>query len=264
MLYLISLTITNIILLAGGFGMFFLGLYFNSSYHMNRLGFISQWLRILPWSLIGLGIAISVVSVLGVFSTTNRSKLGLRIYIIIVALLVLPQFFTTYVTSLLNGLNAKDNLFESNRHTLKDHIYDAKLRNDAIGNATINDWHFIESTLRCCGDIEMKGYQFWFLKLEYQHLPESCCVQKYGNNHDRCKYKDLYQSADLGRNEDNAIYRLGCLSVLDDLYLTEVKPILKPFYMILSIAIAIVEIVSVAVAAAYISNIKKRVPSVKF
>ena len=33
----------------------------------------------------------------------------------------------------------------------------------------------------------------WFLKLEYQHLPESCCVQKYGNNHDRCKYKDLYQ-----------------------------------------------------------------------
>ena len=72
------------------------------------------------------------------------------------------------------------------------------------------------------------------------------------------------QSADLGRNEDNAIYRLGCLSVLDDLYLTEVKPILKPFYMILSIAIAIVEIVSVAVAAAYISNIKKRVPSVKF
>ena len=75
------------------------------------------------------------------------------------ALLVLPQFFTTYVTSLLNGLNAKDNLFSSSRHTLKDHIYDAKLRNDAIGNATINDWHFIESTLRCCGDIEMKGYQ---------------------------------------------------------------------------------------------------------
>ena len=83
MKYLISLTVTNIILLAAGFGMCFLGLHFNASYHMNRLGFISQWLRILPWSLIGLGIAISVVSVLGVFSTTNRSKLGLRIYIII-------------------------------------------------------------------------------------------------------------------------------------------------------------------------------------
>ena len=69
------------------------------------------------------------------------------------------------------------------------------------------------------------------------------------------------QQQDLGRNEDYAIYRLGCLTVLDDLYLTEVKPILQPCYMIVSIAIAMVEIVCVALAAAYINVLKKKDPA---
>merc|ERR1711997_561214 len=104
MLYLISLTIATIMLLASGFGMCFLGLHFNAGYHMNRLGFITKWLKILPYSLIGLGTVIVAVSVLGVFSTTSRNRTGLRIYTVIVALLVVPQFFTTYATSHLNSL----------------------------------------------------------------------------------------------------------------------------------------------------------------
>ena len=69
----------------------------------------------------------------------------------------------------------------------------------------------------------------------------------------------MSQKEDHQKNaRDYAIYRLGCLTVLDDLYFTEVKPILQPVYLILSIVIAIVEIASVALAAAYINVLKKK------
>ena len=78
-------------------------------------------------------------------------------------------------------------------------------------------------------------------------------------------YKTLSQQPDHSKNaRDYAIYRLGCLTVLDDLYLTEVKPILQEVYMILSIVIAIVEIASVALAAAYINVLKKKSPEAWF
>lgn len=70
----------------------------------------------------------------------------------------------------------------------------------------------------------------------------------------------MSQKQDESKNaRDYAIYRLGCLTVLDDLYFTEVKPILQPVYLILSIVIAILEIASVALAAAYINVLKKKV-----
>jgi len=258
MKYLISLTVTNIILLASGFGMCFLGLHFNGGYHMNRLDFITKWLKVLPYSLIGLGTTIVAVSVLGVFSTTSRNRIGLRIYTLIVALLVVPQFFTTYATSHLNSLNAKDDMFEKSHRLLKEHIELAKKANDT---RAIEDWHYIESDLRCCGDMDMNGYEFWNVKLDYPELPKSCCVQKFGEPDDHCDYKDLYNKPDHQKSGEYAIYRLGCLTILDDLYLTEVKPILQPVYMILSIVIAIVEIASVALAAAYINVLKKKAVS---
>ena len=126
----------------------------------------------------------------------------------LVALLVVPQFFTTYATSHLNSLNAKDDLFEKSHRTLKEHIENAQKAND-IG--TIDEWHYIESDLRCCGDMDMSGYTckvlskelnilitwmtifvVWSEKLDYTELPQSCCVQKFGEPDDKCDYKDLY------------------------------------------------------------------------
>ena len=51
-----------------------------------------KWLNILPYSLIGLGTALTIVSVLGVFSTTSRNRIGLRIYTVIGR----QSFSTTY------------------------------------------------------------------------------------------------------------------------------------------------------------------------
>lgn len=71
-------------------------------------------------------------------------------------MLVVPQFFTTYATSHLNSLNGKDDLFEKSHRVLKEHIEQAKEANDI---KTIEDWHYIESDLRCCGDKDMIGYE---------------------------------------------------------------------------------------------------------
>ena len=83
-------------------------------------------------------------------------------------------------------------------------------------------------------------------------------------NISKLKYESLSQKPDHQKNGEYAIYRLGCLTILDDLYLTEVKPILQEVYMILSIVIAIVEIASVALAAAYINVLKKKSPEAWF
>ena len=79
------------------------------------------------------------------------------------ALLVVPQFFTTYTTSYLNSLNSKDDMFEQSHRILKDHIDQAKKENDI---KTLEEWHYIESDLRCCGDIDMIGYTCKILSKE--------------------------------------------------------------------------------------------------
>ena len=58
--------------------------------------------------------------------------------------------------------------------------------------------------------------------------------------------------------EHYPINRLGCLAVLDSLYQNEVVPLIQPVYMFLSIIIAVVEIASVALAAAYINVLKNK------
>merc|ERR1711953_372611 len=125
MIYLISLTITNIVLLASGFGMFFLGLYFNTGYHMSRLYFINSWLTIFPNTLIGLGAIIVVSSILGVLASTTRSRILLWVYTVLIACLVLPQFFTTYASFEISMFNKDMNMFTALEHKLNNHIQDA-------------------------------------------------------------------------------------------------------------------------------------------
>ena len=74
------------------------------------------------------------------------------------ALLVVPQFFTTYATSNLNSESANRDLFinSQTRRVLRDHINDALKENN---NRIVDQWHYIESDLRCCGDIDMDGYE---------------------------------------------------------------------------------------------------------
>jgi len=250
------MTITNICLLASGFGMLFLGLYFNSGYHMSRLYFISPWISRFSMTLICLGAIIAASSVFGVMASTTRSMILLRIYTVIIACLVLPQFFTTYISFQISALNVNKDMFRQGSMELSEHI------KGTIGESmhSKEEWNFIEEDLRCCGDIDMTGYLFWQThnSQEFTSIPKSCCVKKFGEVDEGCHWEDLFESTNHQRETDYPIYRIGCLTVLDHLYDKEVIPIINPVYLSLSVFIAIIEIASVALSAAYINVLRKK------
>jgi len=258
MRYLISMTVTNICLLASGFGMFFLGLYFNSGYHMSRLYFISSWISWFSMTLICLGAVLAASSVFGVMASTTRSMILLRIYTVVIACLVLPQFFSTYISFQISALNVNKNMFQQRRIELSNHI-----RGTNGSLHAIEEWNVIEEDLRCCGDVEMTGYLFWNTHNsqadQAKHaIPKSCCVKRFGEVEDGCHWENLFKNEDHQRETDYPIYRIGCLSVLDHLYDIEVMPIINPVYLTLSVFIAIIEIASVALSAAYINVLRKK------
>jgi len=267
--YQIALVGMNTVLLVVGISMSFFGLLLISSYHMVRLSFLSEWLRIFPVTISSLGCLTFFLSIMGIMATASKNRYVLLVYACLMACLVIPQFFSTYA-----AIRTKEDTDEGGftridrMSKLDEHIREAFKNKD---NETLETWDIIQEDLRCCGDGSsgtVHGYQFWRtaagnLSL---NLRESCCVKVNGKSSHKCYWKNFFEDSrsrllDSRSQKDDIgaeIYRTGCLTVLDSIYRDEVVPYLQPFFMMASILVAVLEIATVAVAIGYVAVLRRR------
>jgi len=260
----------NTLLLVVGLTMLFFGILLDSSYHMTRLYFISDWLFTFPTTVIVLGALIVLISIMGILSATSKNRYALLVYAFLMACMVIPQFFSTYA-----AIRAKEDTDEGaftrigNVEKFRKHILNAFTANDS---AALDTWDMIQEDLRCCGDGSsgnVHGYRFWSKASGSlsDDLRMSCCVRTNGKIGHNCPYKDFFKAdqarsfvgGDLGKNDiDAEIYRTGCLTVLDSIYHEEVIPLLQPVFLLVSIIVAVLEVALVALAVGYVAVLKRR------
>lgn len=259
----------NTLLLVIGISMLFFGMLLITSYHMPRLYFLSHWLFTFPMTVICLGVLKVVFSIVGILSAASKNRYALLVYACLVACLVIPQFFSTYA-AIRTKEETDESGFTRNDHInlFKTHIRKAFETND---QAALDTWDIIQEDLRCCGHGSggtVHGYQFWrSASGNLTHsLPRSCCVKIAGKISHNCHWEDFFKD-DEGRSFnaakgkdtiDAAIYRTGCLTILDSIYHSEIVPLLQPGFMLTSIAVAVLEIAAVALAVGYVAVLKRR------
>jgi len=203
------------------------------NYHMTRLYFLSKWLYAFPVSTITIGLFLLLVSVFGIIVAISNQKLLLIMYSVVIFAMVFPIFFNQYAAMQLKQ-DTDEKAFTNNHYVkkFKDHILTSLNKSDIM-----EEWYYIQSDLKCCGDGrhgDTNGINFWQQKANFKDLPPSCCVKTLGQPVGNCQYKDFYQfraRTSMDDRIDAPVYRIGCLSVLDHLFYTEVLPILDPFYI---------------------------------
>jgi len=256
------LILLNVLSLAAGIGVFILGLYLDTSYHMSRLYFLDDWFYTFPLVVTVDGTVLAFVSLFGIISATLKRKIVLIIFSSLMLAMVIPTLVTTYAApQVKEAANEKAFTRPDFRELLHTHIREAVENNH---REKLNEWFKIQTDLRCCGHGDtgqLSGVSLWAsIKLqnygfEYD-LPESCCVRAQGEVISGCQYKNYNTQRSLRKDCDNnpTEYNIGCMVILDSLYYDEVLPVLD-IYLPASLGLVLLEIACGVVAIIYLLQI---------
>jgi len=259
------LIVMNVLLLISGLAMMFGGTLLIYNYHMTRLYFLSKWLYAFPVSTITIGMFLLLVSIFGIIVALSEKKVLLIIYSALVFAMVFPIFYNQFAAIRLEQ-DTDEKAFTNNQFVkrFKDHILGALRLQDEQRERLMDEWYYIQSDLKCCGDGrhgDANGINFWQQNANFDDLPPSCCVKTLGEPVSGCQYKDFYKfrsRTSMDDRIDAPVYRIGCLSVLDHLFYSEVLPILDPFYIWASNIIVVLLFVAGQLAVANILLLAKK------
>ena len=114
-----------------------------------------------------------------------------------------------------------------------------------------HNWDAMQRDLRCCGAKNFDtGFTDWRNILQ-DNVPDSCCHhEEYQCGVDKQRRNKVWT--------DLQIWRDGCLEILQIKIRSEVLVVLV-VYMMVGVAMAVLELVTVAVACAYVAQITRRI-----
>lgn len=114
-----------------------------------------------------------------------------------------------------------------------------------------HNWDTMQRDLRCCGSKNFDtGFTDWRNILQ-DDVPDSCChYEEYQCGVDKQRRNKVWT--------DLQIWRDGCLEILQIKIRTEVLVVLV-VYMMVGVAMTVLELVTVAVACAYVAQISRRI-----
>jgi len=218
-------------------------------YHISKLDFWSTWFYINPTLMIVLGLYTFAVSVYGFLISNNEQRFLISLTAVFLSLAFLAQIFSVFSAMEL-------------RNIIKTEVIDPGAIRDEMkfygveGHEDITDkWDEMQRQLRCCGGERFdNGYTDWrSVGLGYKDskaVPDSCChEEKEGCGREKSTVRVGDTSA--------GIYKDGCLAILKIKLKDEVEPLMI-VYACVGVLMAIVELITVVLACAYVAQINRR------
>jgi len=244
------LNLSNVFLLIVSTGLLFTSVVLMSFYHMTKLAFWSWYFYALPMAMLVLGLYTFAVSVYGFLISTRESKGLISLIAVFLSIAFLGQIFSVWTAIELRNIIQLDYLQPG---PVKE-----SMEQYGIDDAVTADWDSMQTQLRCCGGMSYEiGYQTWGNVGYSQHVqdrdpkdvPDSCCHHvDDGCGRDKLARIDRF---DLG------IWKDGCVEILRHKMRTEVQTVLM-VYTFLGAILAIVELITVVLACAYVAQINRR------
>ncbi|TRY78926.1 hypothetical protein TCAL_12183 [Tigriopus californicus] len=240
------LNLSNVFLLITSTILIFSAVILIKFYHINKLDFWSSYFWVAPILMIVLGVYTFLVCVYGFLISGSENRALLALYA-----LLLSIAFITQLISIFTAMEVRTKVAQSN-----------------IGSVAVNDdlskygedwsvsskWDDLQADLHCCGGNNfLTGYN------DYRNtpigknfsVPDSCCHNRVAG----CGQGIFrFQEADIR----NRIFLDGCLTILKDKLETDVIPMMI-VYACIGVLLAIVELITVVLACAYVAQITRKI-----
>ncbi len=214
-------------------------------YQVDKLDFWDEVFLVVPSYIIVLGVYIFIIGFFGIAISGLENRCLLVMYAILMSIAFVAQIGSifaalelrkTLAQAAASHANVNDDL---NRYGL-DHYVTAK-------------WDAMQRYLHCCGGnnylIGFNDYRSTPIGANFS-VPDSCCFEQI----DGCGHNIFHLSDVQIRNK---IFVNGCLTLLKDQLEGEVVPIMIA-YACVGVLLAIVELISVVRASAYVAQISRK------
>jgi len=212
-------------------------------YHLPKLGFWSWYFLATPWCMLALGLYTFVVSVYGFLISSRENRCLISLVAVFLTLAFAGQIFSLFTALQLRYVVSAETLpVGAATENMKLYNTDSTVR---------HNWDAMQRDLRCCGAKNFDtGFTDWRNILQ-DNVPDSCCHhEEYQCGVDKQRRNKVWT--------DLQIWRDGCLEILQIKIRTEVLVVLV-VYMMVGVAMAVLELVTVAVACAYVAQITRRI-----
>jgi len=283
-----ALIINNVIILLLSLLGLFIGLIWIIFYHMDKLTFVDQQFNTFGWMVVGVSVASLVICFVGFIAAAGELKIALYIYAVLLSIAAISWIATLFFAF---------NLMPREDQKLSQRATPSKLAEFKVEMANNNDIfeaiNIIESDFNCCGlKDDLEGYRWYENFKPHPDLKNDLVGELKDWNVDResgrnlvdkwekgdkitgvprsCCLIPLEDKADCGKSQKNALYisnnndfkrfpiaMVGCLAVIDEKYLNEVKPLMYMFCFGATVMM-LLQVATVALAFAYAVVINKR------
>lgn len=241
------LNLSNVFLLITSTILIFCATILISWYHMLKLGFWSPYFYWTPMLMLSLGLYTFLTTCYGFIISVKESRGLITVMSVLLAFAFIGQLASVFTTMMLRT-EIETNI--PNVADINDNMKQYDLDEDVKAN-----WDGMQRSLRCCGskDYEL-GYRHWDTALYgSRKVPDSCCHHE----SEGCGF-DKIGSPKVALQNDIGIWKDGCIEILEEM----LKRDLLDFawiYIGVGLILALVELITVVLACAYVAQISRRV-----
>jgi len=245
------LIVSTILLFSSGILMTF--------YHLTKLHYWSWYFYACPICMLVLGVYTFAVCVYGFIISAYENRLLISLMAVFLSLAFCVQLFSVFTAM---ELKYKIDTERIPGQQLDKHM--RQYRNESEPWIR-REWDELQTNLRCCGGMHYEvGFQDWSNMLCEEpnsantrgcnDVPDSCCHKP---DDVGCGRDKLGERNSIVALTDIGIWKDGCLEVLQQKMKDEVVPMLN-VYTGVGVLLAIVELITVAIACAYVAQINRR------
>jgi len=239
------LNISNVFLLATATIIIFTAVILIKFYHTTKLDFWSTYFVIAPNLMIVLGVYTFLVCLFGFLISGSEQRVLLMIYSVLLAIAFLAQ-----LASIFTAMEMRNNIVSK---TLISADVTEELNQYNENPSITAKWDDMQRDLHCCGAHQYtNGYKSYLgvpsLNRE-KAVPDSCCHEPT----EGCG-KDIFRNINQA---PQIIFVDGCLEILQTKLEDDVVPMCVT-YACIGVLLAIVEIITVVLACAYVAQISRK------
>jgi len=240
------ITLSSVILIITSTILIFTAVTLMKFYHLDKLGFWSSYFEFVPYYMLILGVYSFLLGLFGAFVSGSGSKGALMVFALLMVIAFFAQLGSIFTALEVRSAVEKDDQGDSMVYNSMEQYKD--------GGTAKSNWDSIQRDLHCCGG-KADGYAKWYGRLGVGSgsiVPDSCCHDE----RDGCG-KDIQGTGLSHEDISEIIYVLGCMEIIEDKLENDVVPMMV-VYACVGVLLAIIELICVVLAAAYIAQINRR------
>jgi len=215
-------------------------------YFMPTLYFWDTTFYIAPYTMLGMGLYTLLVAAFGMTMKGYDKRRWFVIYAFLLAIAFAGQLVSVYFIWQIRTLVSLGSVGGS-------HVADTLTKYETDSSVT-SSWDKMQSRLMCCGGNNWHtgytDYRGTSIGRNDDSVPDSCCIIP----NEGCGRGVLRQAAQTVQDK---IFVHGCIEVLTRWLENEVVDLI-PIYAAVSLGVALIEIITVALASAYVAQITRR------